>query len=61
MASYKSAEIYVYETDFGDHYSVNLKDGNGRTVHTQVMKNLNEAKRVKENWERGQYEYLTES
>lgn len=60
MESDKSADIYVYETDFGDHYSVNLKDENGKTVHTQVMNNINEAKRVKENWENGRFQQLTE-
>lgn len=60
MESDKSADIYVYETDFGDHYSVNLKDETGKTVHTQVMNNINEAKRVKENWENGRFQQLTE-
>ena len=60
MESDKSAEIYVYETDFGEHYSVNLKDERGRTVHTQVIRDVNEARRVKENWENGRFEYLTE-
>ena len=61
MSSKKSAEIYIYETDFGDHYSVNMKDESGRTVHTQVANSITEARQVKERWESGRFEYLTES
>jgi hypothetical protein len=57
----RKAEVYTYETDMGDHYSVNLKDETGKTVSTQVMRDINEAKRVKENWENGRYQYLAES
>jgi len=57
----RTAVVYTYETELGDHYSVNLKDEKGNVVSTQVMNNINEAKRVKENWENGQYKYLTES
>jgi len=60
MTYKRSARIYTYDTEFGNHYSVALKDENGRTVSAPVMKDMNEAKRVKENWESGRYEYLTE-
>ena len=59
--SQKKAEVHTYETDFGDHYSINLKDENGKVVSTQIMKNLSEAKKVKENWENGSYQYIIES
>lgn len=56
----RKADLFEYETDMGSHYSVNLKDENGRTVSTQVMSNINEARRVKENWENGTYQQLNE-
>jgi len=61
MSQKKKAEVYTYETDFGDHYSVNLKDETGKVVSSQIMKNLSEAKQVKENWENGSYQYIVES
>lgn len=57
----KKADVHIYETEFGDYYSINLKDENGKVVSTQVMKDLNEARRVKEKWESGSYQYITES
>jgi hypothetical protein len=57
----KKADVHTYETEFGDHYSINLKDENGKVVSTQVMKDLSEAKQVKEKWENGSYQYITES
>jgi len=57
----KKADVHTYETEFGDHYSINLKDENGKVVSTQVMKDLREAKQVKEKWENGSYQYITES
>jgi len=59
--SQKKAEVHTYETEFGDHYSINLKDENGQVVSTQIMKDLSEAKQVKENWENGSYQYIIES
>jgi len=59
--SQRRAEVHTYETDFGDHYSINLKDENGRVVSTQIMKDLNEARQVKERWEDGRYQYIVES
>jgi len=61
MSQTRRAEVHTYETDFGDHYSINLKDENGRVVSTQIMKDLNEARRVKERWEDGRYQYIVES
>jgi len=61
MSQKKKAEVYTYETEFGDHYSINLKDENGKVVSTQIMKNLSEANQVKENWENGSYQYIIES
>jgi len=61
MSQQRRAEVHTYETDFGDHYSINLKDENGRVVSTQIMKDLNEARRVKERWEDGRYQYIVES
>lgn len=58
---HKKADIVVYETDLGDYYSVNLKDESGTTVSIHAMDNVNEAKRMKENWENGNFEYLVES
>lgn len=57
----RRADLFEYETDMGNHYSVNLKDEGGRTVSTQVMSDINEARRVKENWENGTYQQLNES
>lgn len=57
----REARVYTYETDMGNYYSVNLKDESGKVVSTQVMSTINEAKRVKENWENGRYQYITES
>jgi hypothetical protein len=57
----RTATVYTYETELGDYYSVNLKDESGNVVSTQVMQTIAEANQVKENWERGQYQYLTES
>jgi len=59
--SRKIAEVHTYETEFGDHYSVNLKDESGKVVSTQIMKDLNEARQVKERWEDGSYQYIVES
>jgi len=61
MTQKKRAEVHTYETEFGDHYSINLKDENGKVVSTQIMENLSEAKQVKENWENGSYQYIAES
>ena len=58
--SQREAKIHIYETDMGDHYSVNLKDENGKVVSTQVMRTINEANEVKNSWERGDYQYLSE-
>ena len=56
MSQKRRAEVHTYETDFGDHYSINLKDENGRVVSTQIMKDLSEARQVKERWEDGRYQ-----
>ena len=61
MSQKKKAEVYTYETEFGDHYSINLKDESGKVVSTQIMKDLSEAKQVKERWEDGSYQYIVES
>lgn len=61
MESKKSASIHPLETDLGDHYSVNLKDERGKTVSTQVVNDLNEARQLKERWETGKYSLLTEA
>lgn len=57
----KKADIVVYETDLGDYYSVNLKDESGTVVSIHAMDNVNEAKRMKDNWENGNFEHLVES
>jgi len=59
--SQKKAEVHTYETEFGNHYSINLKDESGKVVSTQIMKDLNEARQVKERWEDGSYQYIVES
>lgn len=56
----KNAVIEMMETDFGDYYNVLLKDQNGKTISSQVIKDINEAKKLKENWENGKYKLLTE-
>jgi len=61
MSQKKKAEVHTYETEFGNHYSINLKDESGKVVSTQIMKDLSEAKQVKENWENGSYQYIIES
>lgn len=61
MKSKKNATITPLETDLGDHYAVNLKDESGKTVSTQVVNDLNEARQLKENWETGNYKLLTEA
>lgn len=59
--SKRRAEIHTYELDTDEHYSVNLKDENGQTVSTQMISNINEARQIKEFWENGKYNLLTET
>lgn len=61
MGKTRTAEVHTYETELGDHYSINLKDENGNVVSTRTAKDLNEAKQVKKRWENGQYQYIVES
>lgn len=55
------AKIHTYETDMGNHYSVNMIDENGKVVSTQTAKTMNEAIELKQRWENGTYQQLFES
>lgn len=56
----KSARIIPMQSEFGEHYTVNMIDENGKVVFSPTTDSINEAEELRRNWLQGDHQFLSE-